>query len=523
MTHLRRMTLSLSVLIVSIIGLAGAALADARVALVIGNSDYTVNAKLKNPANDAAAIAAKLTGLGFEVTSGFDLTLDELRDTVRSFARDANGAETAIFYYAGHGMAIDNENYIVPVDASLSDPIDWEFEVYPISRVLGYLNRAEVSLVFLDACRDNPMLMELASKQAMRTRSLTRGLNAISTATGSSAGSIVAYATEPGRVASDGAGTNSPFTTALLNNIDAVNTDFAALTSLITRDVLDMTDGAQRPRFDVSLTGPLVLNKVDEADPKLAVQQIQDTPVVTPAVQVITPQPSTSTASREVERLFFTTAKDTGDVADYEAYLAAYPNGIYATLAHNAIARLTEKKPTNTGLETSTHTAAVPISPTLVNAMHTPLTLRPSAAARAMQSSDFTDRNLGLNNTQSREVQLRLNLSGNNVGAVDGQIGPGTRRGISNWQAQNGFVPNGYLNAVQHQVLVANTHSAFAAHMASNPNALTPPTWQASTPKPNSTWKPNRPGKSQAQKNKEAAAAIAVGVGALLLLKKKKK
>lgn len=441
------------------------AAADARVALVIGNSEYSSNARLKNPANDAAAIAAKLGSIGFDVTEGYDLSYDEMRDTVRAFAGKARGADLSVFYYAGHGIAVDGENYMIPIDARISDPVDWEFEVYALNDVIRILDRsAGPTLIFLDACRDNPLAKSLTQAQGMQTRSLnTRGISRISTEVIGTSGSVIAYATEPGQVANDGTGRNSPFTTALLNHMGTANTDFAALTSLITRDVLDMTGGSQRPRFDVSLTGPLVLNKIDAVAQPVALETGAPSPRVPAA-------PASGAAQLEIEKIVFQTAAETGDAADYRAYLDVYPNGAFAILARNALARLDrEAEPILTA------GSAAPIPAATTRMVSGPLSLQASAAARALSSSDVTEAGLDLSRAQRREIQIRLNMSGNNVGAADGVIGNGTRGGIRTWQAQNGFAATGYLNAVQHQLLVANTQTAFLSYMAQNPNALNPP------------------------------------------------
>lgn len=448
------------------IGLTGTAVAEKRVALVVGNSEYGSNGVLKNPEVDAKAVSRKLSSLGFRVIEGYNLDYDEMRETVREFARETRDADLTVFYYAGHGIAVDNVNYMIPIDARMDDAVDWEFEVYALPDVLKLINRSNgASLVFLDACRNNPMAEKLALARGMSTRSLsTRGLSPVAFKTLGTSGSVIAYATEPGQVALDGEGDNSPFTTALLRHIGTANADFASLTSLITRDVLEMTEGQQRPRFDVSLTGPLVLNRVD-------------TPTVTSQTEAVSPPvPVASGASLEIEKIIFETARTSGDAADYQAYIDAFPNGAFAVLARNAMQRLQGVTDSSSGdtqvasLDTGNQEG---LSETTRSYRGTdPLILTITPAARAGASSKATENLLALSKTQRKETQLRLTLSGNNVGRPDGVIGNGTRRGISSWQAMVGYAPTGYLNAVQHQTLVANTQVAFVQHMAANPNAL---------------------------------------------------
>lgn len=138
-------------------------------------------------------------------------------------------------------------------------------------------------------------------------------------------------------------------------------------------------------------------------------------------------------------------------------------------------------------LETSTAKPFVLGSQAPYGATAAPLSLTASTAVRAMRSSQFTKRQLTSTNRQSREGQLRLNLSANTVGADIGQIGPGTRCGIGQWQAQQGIASTTYLTAVQHQMLVANTQVAFTACMASNPTTLSPPTWRVPSGKASKT------------------------------------
>ncbi len=457
----------------AVIGLAGAAQADRRVALVIGNSQYQATAPLKNPENDAKAVAAKLGGLGFEVVEGYNLSYDAMRDKVRDFAREASDADLTIFYYAGHGIAVDNTNYMVPVDARMDDPIDWEFEVFALADVLRHFERSSgPSLVFLDACRDNPMAQQLAALNGLGTRSLsTRGLSPISTQHLGTRGSVIAYATEPGQVAQDGSGRNSPFTTALLDHIGTTNTDFAALTSRITRDVLAATDNQQRPRFDVSLTGPLILNAVSTPE---AVPAPQLAAAVAPRLPGLAGGASSGGGAPafEVERIMFETARATGDVADYRAYLDAYPEGAFATLARNAIARMEDAEAEEAAAtEVASAASAVPVSTTRV--IDAPLRLQPTPAGLAQDSSQATEGWLGLDRDQRREVQARLNVSGHDVGVVDGIFGNGTRRGVRSWQAANGFAATGYLNTIQHQMLVANTEADYRIYLANRPAVAT--------------------------------------------------
>lgn len=462
-------TAALAMSFVLALSTLGAAKTETRVALVIGNESYVEAADLQNPINDANAIAQELESLGFDVTLGMDLSYNELRDTVRQFTRTASTADLTVFYYAGHGIAVDGENYLVPVDAKLSDPFDWEFEVYSVSEILRLVGRSSgPSLIFLDACRDNPLAAVLAQAQGMSTRSVSsRGLQRIPAETFGISGSVIAYATEPGQVAADGEGQNSPFTEALLTHLSSENTDFATVASLIRGDVIEKTNGAQRPRFDFALNGPLVLNAVAEPqkDP------VVETSLNNTATDELAPAQSTD-AALKVETLMFETAVASNDIEDYRAFVKAFPNSPFALLATNAINRLSKDESTE---ELVALADPAPAQPGATRLVALPLTLELTQAARSMPSTAETDNGLFMDYSQRKALQIRLNLAGHNVGTPDADVGPKTRAGITSWQSANGLAPTGFLNAVQHQYLVASTDLAFSQHMAANPNALAAP------------------------------------------------
>ncbi len=180
-------------------GHASAAPEERRVALVIGNGAYTSVPPLANPTRDAKAMAAALKRLGFEVVEGYDLSMDAMRTTVRDFATSLDGAKAGLVFYAGHGIAVGDENYLLPVDAALKSEADLDFRAVNVHLILRQMQRDErVNIVILDACRDNPFTSQLAS----RSRSVYRGLTAIETQ--SASGILIAFATDPRSVALDG-------------------------------------------------------------------------------------------------------------------------------------------------------------------------------------------------------------------------------------------------------------------------------------------------------------------------------
>jgi TPR repeat protein len=230
-----------------------AASAERRVALVIGNSAYRHVPRLANPSNDARDVAQALRRLGFSVLDGYDLDKHGMDDAFRRFAHEASGADAALFYYGGHGMQFQGVNYLVPVDAKLEAEEDIAYETAKVADVLDDLQRASgVRILMLDACRDNPFARQLQSRMApARSAALGRGLARIE----QTSGTIIAYATQPGAVAADGTGRNSPFAKAFLAEIDTPGLEVGRLFRHVARAVHDATGGRQLPEVSLSVLG----------------------------------------------------------------------------------------------------------------------------------------------------------------------------------------------------------------------------------------------------------------------------
>lgn len=226
--------------------LSASAVAETRVAFVIGNSAYKNVSPLTNPINDALDISVALEGLGFDVILGSDQNRSEMRDATDRFAKAALTADTVLFYYAGHGFQVGGQNYLVPVDAAINGPDDIGEETIALSEVLGAMQASKgIKLVFLDACRDNPFGASL--------QETAEGGNGLARA-GDAADFMFVYATQPDNVAYDGTGRNSFFTEALLNHIYTPSQDIAQLMISVRRDVLAGTGGRQIPWENSSLT-----------------------------------------------------------------------------------------------------------------------------------------------------------------------------------------------------------------------------------------------------------------------------
>jgi Caspase domain len=295
-----------------------AARAEKRVALVIGNSAYRNTGELRNPSNDAADMAAALTRLGFLVTDGRDLDKRAMERSIRQFGLALEGADVALFFYAGHGIQVGGQNHLIPIDARLASEGDVDFETLPLSLVLKQMEReAKTSLVLLDACRDNPLVRNLA--RTMGTRAVTVGTGLAEVKTG--IGTLIGFSTQPGNVAADGVGRNSPYAGALLKHIENSTKDVSGILVDVRNEVLKATSGTQVPWEHTSLTGQVYFHETVAAT----------APAEPP------PGPPTSPSGRnydkEMEIAFWNAVKDSKSPAVLKTYLDRFPKGTFAGLA----------------------------------------------------------------------------------------------------------------------------------------------------------------------------------------------
>lgn len=230
-------------LTVAAIALPWSAAAETRIALVIGNSAYP-SAPLGSPRSDAEAVAKKLADLGFAVTKKSDLGRDALFSAIREFSDLLQRPGAAgLFYYSGHGMQVNNRNYMIPVDASIRDEADVELDGVPMENVLRRMELAQSNpnIVILDACRDNPFEKRFKSAEA--------GLARMQFPTST----LIAFAAAPGRVAEAASGGRlSPYTQALIEQIDTPGQDLIKMFQVVQNAVLERTQGRQRPHVEIS-------------------------------------------------------------------------------------------------------------------------------------------------------------------------------------------------------------------------------------------------------------------------------
>lgn len=282
--------------------------AESRIALVVGVSAYRHASPLPNTLNDANGVSAVLQRLGFKVQTVLDPDRAALEAAVRRFGDGARGADAAVFFYAGHALEVGGRNWLLPTSMELKAPKDLRFEALDVDGLLEQTEgAARITLLFLDACRDNPFQKRLTTG----ARALARGgLGQVS----AGAGTLVAFATAPGTVAADGEGRNSPFTTALLRHIETPGLEVRQMLGLVRRDVREATHGTQIPWENAALEGEFYFKPG-------------------PAPTGRAPPPPARDTRAEAELLFWQSIKDSTDASDFRAYLARFPDGTFAALA----------------------------------------------------------------------------------------------------------------------------------------------------------------------------------------------
>jgi len=313
-----------SILVAAALLLAGhPALAEKRVALILGNSAYQNAPQLANPVNDAALIAAKLKEAGFDVVdSRHDLSALQTRRALRDFEDNARDADIAVVYYAGHGIEVDGTNYLIPVDARLERDSDVYDEALSLERVLVAVEPARrLRLVILDACRDNPFAKTM--KRALASRGISSGLAKVEP---TSPNTLIAYSAKAGSTAEDGNGKDSPFTIALAGHLTTPGLDVRKAFGFVRDDVLKATSNRQEPFVYGSLGGDDVALVPAPAAPAASAAQ------AAPGSQ--------ADARRDYEL-----AMQVGSRAALEAFLAEYPDGFYASLARSQLDKIAAAPP----------------------------------------------------------------------------------------------------------------------------------------------------------------------------------
>src|ERR1700709_1986989 len=290
-----------------------AALADKRVAFVVGNGAYKNVAPLPNPATDAKSMAALLRNIGFEVVEGTNLSRDKMTEKLLDFGKKAEAADVAVFFYAGHGIAVNGTNYLLPVDADLKSEMDVKLgAAINVDLTLEQtMSDAKVKLVFLDACRDNPFAAKIRSAKVTRSVAVASGLAEMK----SGEGTLIAFATGPGQTALDGeTGTNSPFTRALMANIATSGVEIQQAMTKVRAQVNEETNKNQLPWGHTNLIGTVYLNPA--AAPVAAAGPASAASSAAPAAVA-----STSPNS-DVEVEFWRSVRESNKPEELNAYLS---------------------------------------------------------------------------------------------------------------------------------------------------------------------------------------------------------
>ncbi|TIO49839.1 MAG: hypothetical protein E5X80_21140 [Mesorhizobium sp.] len=442
---------------------AQAAAPDAkRVALVIGNSKYVNAVPLPNPANDAQLIASTLRNAGFDVIEGVDQDNQGMHGLISRFTEESYNADLAVIFYAGHGMQVDGKNYLIPVDAELTSPAYLKTRTVQIDEFMAALPPdPAVGVIILDACRDNPLARTLAASLP-KSRSLGAGLAPVEAkADGVGTGGVlIAYATDPGAIAFDGNGVDSPYSLALAKHLTEPGVEIQSALTRVRGEVTEATQGRQRPWHNASLGREVFLGK----------QAVEAAPVAAPVADAAkttaapAPAPVASEApSWEVEQRLWDEASKKNAIPFYEAYLEQFPNGRFATVAKLNIDQLKDPKTGNkqvAALDTNEASAnagsAVRTSVGITDEM------------KQTPGTEQTEGAIGLDRNGRIDLQLRIEALGNELGQVDGNIGPKTRQAIGVWQGKNGLPQTTYLTRAQLSFLTIQTDPMMDAIRAKN-------------------------------------------------------
>jgi peptidoglycan hydrolase-like protein with peptidoglycan-binding domain len=423
---MRHLTVILSLICMALS--VNAAKADRRVAFVVGNGAYKNVAQLPNPPIDAKAMASTLRNVGFEVIEGSNLTRDKMTEKLLDFGKKAQGADVAVFYYAGHGIAISGTNYLLPIDADIKSEMDVKLgAAINIDLTLDQtMGDAKVKLVFLDACRDNPFAAKIKSNSATRSVNVQTGLAEMK----SGEGTLIAFATGPGQTALDGQeGSNSPFTRALIAHITQPGVEIQQAMTSVRAQVNEETSKGQLPWGHTNLIGAVYLNPAGTPTAAAGGAPAQSGPAAV----------ASNSGGNDVEVEFWRSVKESNKPEELNAYLSAYPNGQFKSLALARIAAL------ENGPSTTTRNLNAGVDP----------------ATFTEQANQLTEDQIGLDKGQRRDAQRRLTGLGFDT-KVTGVFSDETRSVIKRWQAARGYPVSGYFNKLQHKALLSEIVAATA-------------------------------------------------------------
>ena len=444
------------------VSLAVVSPSEKRVALVIGNDAYENAVSLDNAVFDARAVADAFRKLGFQVVDGYDLDIDNMRAKVSQFSAALSDSRSAVIYYAGHGISVDEENYLIPTDIALKSPTDLDLNAISVSLLLKQMKRDDrVNIVILDACRENPFAAELA-KHKTRALVVERGLSRID---GDLArGTLIAFASDPKSTAQDGPpGQHSPFTEAFLAHLFDPGATIDTVMSRVRNDVWEKTGHNQLPWVNTSLIGEYKLNP-----------QPQES--IGKSTEPSDPAGTSADARESQENLLWESAQHSDLAADYQSYLDTFPSGVFAQMAKNRIA--------NTGAARTPAPTAAPQT----------LAMTEPTGPKGDEWKDNvgtleTEWALNLGGTGLKEVQRRLIVLNLYKGPETGELDQMTRSALTEWQKKRGFAPTSFLNSAQFAALKAESEAEYQKYLAAQPAApvVPRPAVVKTSPKPRVT------------------------------------
>jgi len=348
---------------------AAPAHAARRAALIIGNATYVNAATLANTIADARRVADAAQKAGFTVTLATDLSKDAFNQTLRQFRDQADGADVAMVYYAGHGIEGGGKNWLLPVDVKLTDPRDLSLEALELNTILSTLEGARLRIVALDACRENPF----GNAWRSGTRAVAQGL-----AETEIDGALVLYAAAGGQLALDtaGNGTGSPFAEALARHLPEPGLSIHRLGPTIRDDVKEATGGRQTPWMSVSI-----------GSEDLALVPKPEAPVIVAPAPA--PAPAAPPAGLAMNEAMLWAGVDlTGTVESYEGYLSAFPQGQFANLARIKLERLRAPAPAAAVAPAPVpQPAAVVTAPAPAPVVPVPVAPAPAPAAQLVEAA----------------------------------------------------------------------------------------------------------------------------------------
>jgi hypothetical protein len=325
----------------------GGACADVprRVALVVTNGAYSHAGSLKNPVSDGSLVTGALKAAGFQIVAADpNLGIGPFRDALRRFHSNTAGAQVALVYYAGHGIEARGKNWLIPTDAILQQDSDLDYEAIDLDLVLSATEGADMRVVVLDACRNNPF----GHAWRATRRAVGQGLAPIDVDD-----VLVIYSAAPGQTASDGRGANSPFAEALARRLPQAGLPIQLLGGMVRDDVLRATGQQQRPFISASITGTPFMLVPGATSPG---------PLTDAAVAVATATPPAAPDAKSVEMMFWQSASTGEDIGQLRAYLSRYPNGSFVELAKARIANL-QRGPSSGGAESARNLSAPATDP----------------------------------------------------------------------------------------------------------------------------------------------------------------